>query len=170
MSPAAQGRDDVQDDLTHRFEADSVRRTLELVGERWTILILGEAFFGVRRYGQFARNLNIPRPTLSARLRKLVDSGLFERVLYSRDPDRFEYRLTGAGRDLFPAVVALMQWGDRHLAGAQGPPIVLTHTACGHETRPRLTCDQCGEEISSRDVTPRRGDGFPAGTGQPSSR
>src|SRR5919201_2176865 len=109
-------------DLTHRFEGDSVSRTLDLVGERWTLLILREAFFGVRRYGRLARNLQIPRPTLSARLRTLVDAGLLERVLYARDPDRHEYRLTDPGRDLFAAIVALMRWGDEHLAGPEGPP------------------------------------------------
>src|ERR1700756_2557674 len=106
-------------DLSHRFDGESVGRALALVGERWTLLILREAFFGARRYGQLARNLNIPRPTLSARLRKLVDAGLLERVIYARDPDRFEYRLTDAGRDLFNAVIALMQWGDKHLAGPE---------------------------------------------------
>ena len=96
-------------DLSHRLQADSVGRTLSLVGDRWTIMILRETFFGVRRYGQFARNLKIPRPTLSLRLRKLVDAGLLERVMYARDPDRFEYRLTDAGRDLFNAVIALIK-------------------------------------------------------------
>ncbi|MCW3029560.1 MAG: putative transcriptional regulatory protein [Solirubrobacterales bacterium] len=157
-------------DIGHRLEADSVGRTLSLVGERWTIMILREAFFGVRRYGQFARNLNIPRPTLSLRLRKLVDAGLFDRVLYSTDPDRHEYRLTQAGRDLFPAVVALMRWGDTYLAGPQGPPIVLRHETCGKHTRPHLTCDQCGEEINTRNVRPERGPGFADGPLIPGKR
>ncbi len=81
-------------DLSHRFEGESVARALEIVGERWTLLILREAFFGVRRFGQLARNLQIPRPTLSARLRTLVDKGLLDKVLYASDPDRHEYRLT----------------------------------------------------------------------------
>jgi DNA-binding HxlR family transcriptional regulator len=144
-------------DLSHRLEADSVGRTLSLVGERWTMMILRETFFGVRRYGQFARNLGIPRPTLSLRLRKLVDAGLLDRVLYSTDPDRHEYRL-----DLFPAVIALMRWGDTHLAGPQGPPILLRHDVCGNPTHPRLTCDACGEEIDARNVTPERGPGYGA--------
>jgi DNA-binding HxlR family transcriptional regulator len=126
-------------DLSHRFEAESVGRALALVGERWTLLILREAFFGVRRFGQLARNLGIPRPTLSSRLRTLVDAGLLERVLYASDPDRHEYRLTDAGRDLFPAIVALMRWGDA-----------------------RLTCRHCGEEIDARNVTPEAGAGFTA--------
>jgi DNA-binding HxlR family transcriptional regulator len=107
-------------DLSHRFEAESVGRALELVGERWTLLILREAFFGVQRFGQLARNLSIPRPTLSSRLRMLVNVGLLDRVLYSRDPERHEYRLTDAGRDLFGAIVVLMQWGDEHLPHPDG--------------------------------------------------
>ncbi len=149
-------------DLSHRFEAESVARTLDLVGERWTLLILREAFFGVRRFGQFTRNLNIPRPTLSARLRTLVDAGLLERVLYSRDPQRHEYRLTDAGRDLFASIVTLMQWGDEHLPHPSGPPIVLRHNSCGQIAEPQLTCGHCGEEIKARNVTPEPGPGFRA--------
>jgi DNA-binding HxlR family transcriptional regulator len=151
-------------DLSHRLQADSVGRALSLVGERWTMLILRETFFGVRRYGQFARNLGIPRPTLSLRLRKLVDAGLLERVPYSSDPDRYEYRLTQSGRDLFPAVVALMRWGDQHFAGSDGPPIVLRHDTCGKPTHPHVTCDVCGGEIDNRNVTPERGPGYSAAT------
>src|SRR6201992_1460517 len=102
-------------DLSHRFEGESVARALEIVGERWTLLILREAFFGVRRCGQLARNLQIPRPTLATRLRTLVDKGLLDKVPYTRDPDRHEYRLTDSRRDLFAAIVVLMQWGDPHL-------------------------------------------------------
>src|SRR4051812_34385398 len=148
------------DQLAHRFDGESVGRTLGLVGERWTLLILREAFFGVRRFGQLARNLNIPRPTLSSRLRTLVDAGLLERVLYASAADRYEYRLTRAGRDLFPAIVTLMRWGDAHLAGPEGPPIVLRHNACGEIADPRLTCDHCGGEIDVRNVAPEPGPGF----------
>jgi DNA-binding HxlR family transcriptional regulator len=147
-------------DLSHRLNADSVGRALSLVGDRWTFMILRETFFGVRRYGQFARNLNIPRPTLSLRLRKLVDSGLLDRVPYSTEPERHEYRLTQAGRDLFPAVIALMRWGDAYLAGPEGAPIVLRHESCGKRTHPHVTCDVCGEEIHTRNVRPERGPGF----------
>lgn len=147
-------------DISHRLHADSVGRALNLVGDRWTILILRESFFGVRRYGQFASNLKIPRPTLSLRLRKLVDAGLLDRVPYSSEPERHEYRLTQAGRDLFPAVIALMRWGDTYLAGPEGPPIVLRHQICARETHPNMTCDVCGEEITTRNVRPERGPGF----------
>ena len=154
-------------DLTHRFEADSVSRTLELVGEKWTLLILREAFFGVRRFGQLVRNLGIPRPTLSERLRTLVDAGLLERVPYATEPDRHEYRLTQAGIDLFPAVVTLMRWGDTHLAGPEGPPIVLRHDECGEIADPYLACRSCGGEIDARNVTSERGAGFVAPGARP---
>jgi DNA-binding HxlR family transcriptional regulator len=149
-------------DLTHRFDADSVARALALIGDHWTLMILREALFGVRRYGQLARNLGIPRPTLSARLRSLVDAGLLERVLYNRDPDRFEYRLTDAGRELFGAAVMLMRWGDTYLAGPEGPPIVLRHHECGQPADAHLICGVCGKEITARNVTPEPGPGFAA--------
>jgi DNA-binding HxlR family transcriptional regulator len=125
-------------------------------------MILREALFGVRRYGQFARNLGIPRPTLSARLRSMVDSGLLERVLYARDPDRYEYRLTDAGRELFGAAAMLMRWGDKHLAGPEGPPIVLRHHHCGEIAEPTLVCHECGEQITAYNVTAEPGPGFKA--------
>jgi DNA-binding HxlR family transcriptional regulator len=161
--------EDVKYDLSHRFEADSVSRALGLVGEKWTLLILREAFFGVRRYGQLVRNLGVPRPTLSARLRTLVDAGLLERVRYATEPDRYEYRLTPAGIDLFPAIVTLMRWGDAHRAGPEGAPIVLRHDDCGDIADPYLACRSCGGEIDARDVTPERGAGFrePAGERRP---
>jgi DNA-binding HxlR family transcriptional regulator len=154
-------------DLTHRFQGESVGRALELVGERWTLLILREAFFGVQRFGQLARNLNIPRPTLSSRLRMLVDVGLLDRVPYSRDPERHEYRLTEAGRDLFAAIVVLMRWGDEHLPHPDGPPIVLRHQSCGEIADPRLICARCGDEITARNVTPEAGPGHRATSKRP---
>jgi DNA-binding HxlR family transcriptional regulator len=149
-----------RDDLKHRFEADSASRALELVGERWSLLILRETFFGVRRYGEFARNLSIPRPTLSARLKTLVDAGLLDRVRYATDPDRHEYRLTQAGRELFPAIVVLMRWGDKHIAGPEGPPILLRHNECGEIAESYLACRHCGGEITVNRVTPEPGPSF----------
>ncbi|OXM66872.1 winged helix-turn-helix transcriptional regulator [Amycolatopsis vastitatis] len=142
-------------DLGHRFTADSVGRALDLVGERWSLLILRETFFGVRRYGEFARNLSIPRPTLSARLKTLVDAGVLERV----DPVP-EYVLTRAGRDLFGAVVTLMQWGDRHLAGPDGPPILLRHKDCGEIAETYVACRHCGGELATDRVTPEPGPAY----------
>jgi DNA-binding HxlR family transcriptional regulator len=146
--------------VAHRLQDDSVGRALALIGDRWTLLILREALFGVRRYGQLARNLGIPRPTLSSRLRSLVDAGLLERVLYARDPERHEYRLTDAGRDLFDAAALLMRWGDKYLAGPEGPPIVLRHHECGEIAEPAVVCAGCGRPLTPRNVTPEPGPGF----------
>ena len=148
------------DDLQHRFEADSVGRALALVGERWSLLILREAFFGVRRYGEFVRNLSIPRPTLSARLKTLVDAGVLERVPYATEPERHEYRLTLAGRDLFPAVVTLMRWGDTYLAGPDGPPILLRHKDCGEIADTYVACRHCGGDVTVDKITPEPGPAF----------
>ncbi|HZZ45320.1 MAG TPA: helix-turn-helix domain-containing protein [Pseudonocardia sp.] len=137
---------------------DSVTRTLNLVGERWTMLILREAFFGVRRYGGFVSALRIPRPTLSDRLGKLVDVGLLSRERYAGGPIRsdYEYRLTPAGLALFPAILVLMQWGDTYLSGetvtAGHPAPRWTHVDCELPTNPRLTCDRCGEPVTARNV------------------
>ncbi len=147
-------------DLAHRFQGDSVSRALALIGDHWTLMILREELFGVRRYGQLVRNLGIPRPTLSSRLRSMVDSGLLERALYASDPDRYEYRLTEAGRELFGAAALLMRWGDKYLAGTEGPPIVLRHHVCGEIAEPTLVCANCGVEITAYNVTPEPGPGF----------
>src|SRR4051812_1861736 len=143
------------DALKHRFEAAPVSRPPALIGERWTPLILRETFSAARRYGEFARNLSIPRPTLSARLKTLDDAGVLDRV----DPVP-EYVLTQAGRDLFGAVVTLMQWGDKHLAGPEGPPILLRHHDCGEVAGTYVACGHCGGAITTDRVTPERGPGF----------
>lgn len=151
-----------------RFERDSVERTLEMVGDRWTFLILREAFFGVTRFGQLQRNLGIARNILSARLRMLVDAGLLERRRYHADPDWFEYHLTKMGRDLYPAIVALMRWGDEHLAGPEGAPLILHHDPCGHDAAPVLVCAHCGEAVRPEDITPEPGPGAaPASRAKP---
>jgi DNA-binding HxlR family transcriptional regulator len=143
------------DALDRRFRGESVGRALDLVGERWTLLILREAFFGVRRYGQFVRNLTIPRPTLSARLKSLVEAGLLERVAYAEDRD--EYRLTQSGLELFPAIVILMKWGDTYMPDPDGPPVVLEHSTCGEVADAFLACRCCGGEITALNVTAHPG-------------
>src|SRR5215211_2630900 len=101
----------------------SIARTLEVVGERWTLLIVRDAFLGLRRFDQFQESLGIARNVLSDRLNRLVEAGIFERVRYSERPERFEYRLTAKGRELDVALTALRQWGDKHLSDQ--PPRVL---------------------------------------------
>src|SRR3954463_8086860 len=102
----------------------SVARTLEIVGERWTLLIVRDAFFGVRRFDDFQRSLGIARNVLQGRLERLVEEGILERVRYQERPERFEYRLTEKGLDLWPVVVSLLAWGDRH-AAPDGPAMIL---------------------------------------------
>ena len=136
----------------------SVGRAMEILGERWTMLIMREAFYGVRRFSDMQRNLGIARNILSTRLQTLVRSGILERRRYQDEPERYEYRLTRAGRDLYPAVIAIMKWGDEHLAGDQGPPVVLRHS-CGEEADPVLVCSHCMEPLHPHDVTPEPGPG-----------
>jgi DNA-binding HxlR family transcriptional regulator len=141
-----------------RPDTCSVARAMDILGERWTMLIMREAFYGVRRFSDMQRNLGIARNILSTRLQALVRAGIFERRLYQEEPERFEYRLTQAGRDLYPAVIAIMKWGDEYLADEAGPPVVLRHT-CGELIDPVLVCDCCGRPLHPHDVTPEPGPG-----------
>jgi DNA-binding HxlR family transcriptional regulator len=135
--------------VLHRTYSDqdcSVARALEVVGERWTILILRDAFLGVRRFDDFQRSLGIARNVLQARLRRLVDEGLLERRRYQERPVRHEYCLTARGQDLWPVLLALMEWGDRHRTeGASAPRAV--HRGCGGVLAQRCTCTACGSEV-----------------------
>lgn len=130
----------------------SVARTLEVVGEKWALLAIREVFLGCRRFEEMVQNTGAPRDTLAARLRTLVARGILERRRYNDRPPRDEYVLTESGRDLYPVILSLMQWGDRHLPLDSGPPMVLDHV-CGHRLQPQWDCAQCGERIESRQVT-----------------
>jgi DNA-binding HxlR family transcriptional regulator len=134
----------------------SAARALEVVGERWTILIVRDAFLGVRRFDDFQRSLGIARNVLQGRLESLAENGILERVRYQERPERFEYRLTEKGLDLWPVVVSLLAWGDRHMA-PDGPPVVLEHRDCGGRVNDRRICDSCGALLGPRDVKARRG-------------
>jgi DNA-binding HxlR family transcriptional regulator len=136
----------------------SIARTLELVGERWTVLVLREVFLGVRRFGQMQGKLGIARNVLAARLERLVAEGILEKAPYSERPPRHEYRLTEKGLDLWPIVVELLRWGDRY-AAPNGPPIVLRHKGCGGELGERRACARCGEALAARDVVAEPGPG-----------
>jgi len=135
----------------------SVARALSVVGDRWTLLILRDAFLGVRRFEQFHADLGTSRHRLADRLQKLLDHGVLERVPYADRPPRFEYRLTEKGRDLYPVVVSLTRWGDRWMAGRDGPPIELVHRACGRRILPALACPECGEPVGARDMQAQPG-------------
>src|SRR5436853_5791286 len=130
----------------------SVAQTLSVIGDRWTMLVLREAFMRTRRFEDLQARTGAPRPVLAERLKVLVDNGVLERRLYSERPDRFEYRLTEKGRDLYPVVVSLLSWGDRWMSGRIGPPVELRHKGCGHVMLPELACPECGEWLGARDV------------------
>jgi DNA-binding HxlR family transcriptional regulator len=138
----------------------SVARSLSIVGDRWSLLVLRDSFLGVRRFEDFHRDLGMTRHRLADRLKKLVEAGILDRVPYSEHPPRFEYRLTEKGRDLYPIIVSLTRWGDRWMAGKAGPPIELVHKTCGRQTMPALACPECGEPVGPRDMVARPGRGF----------
>ena len=137
----------------------SIARSLELVGERWTILVLRDVFLGRRRFDQMQSSLGVARNVLAARLDRLVGEGILEKVPYQERPLRHEYRLTSKGLDLWPVIVELLRWGDRHAAPAAGPPIVLRHKGCGGELGERRICTRCGELLEVGDVRAEAGPG-----------
>lgn len=140
----------------------SVAGALEIVGERWTLLIMREVLLGRRRFAEIRRRTGIAPNILSDRLAMLVEHGLLRRERYSEHPESFEYVPTSKGIDVNPVIVALLQWGDRHAAPAAGPPRVLVHRACGHDAHPELRCAHCGEPIGPGELRARPGPGATA--------
>jgi DNA-binding HxlR family transcriptional regulator len=136
----------------------SVAQCLEVVGEWWSMLIVRDSFLGVTRFEDFQRRLGISRNILQQRLTTLVDAGVFRKVPYSEHPPRFDYRLTDKGRDLWPVLTAMRQWGDTW-AAPDGPPVEVTHTACGSHAPAVLVCADCGARLGPRDVTAGPGPG-----------
>jgi DNA-binding HxlR family transcriptional regulator len=132
----------------------SIADTLALVGEKYSLLVLREVCLGNGRFDQLVRNIGAPRDILAGRLRRLVDAGILTKRVYSERPQRFEYRPTPAGLELEPVLLTLMAWGDRHLRGDEGRPMVLEH-ACGHALSPVVTCRTCGEAVRHEDLTAR---------------
>jgi len=129
----------------------SIARALEVVGERWSFLIVRDAFLGVTRFDKFERRLGVAPNTLTARLRTLTDAGVLERRRYSERPERFEYVLTSRGKDLFPAVIAMMSWGDTYLS-AHGAPAVARHVGCGGALDAHARCQTCAAIVEADDV------------------
>ncbi|MEV8638319.1 helix-turn-helix domain-containing protein [Streptosporangium sp. NPDC051023] len=155
MSEAALG------DALLRPDNCSIERALAIVGEKWTFLVLREAFAGVRRFADMQAFTGAPRQILSARLARLVQEGLLRKVPY-REPgqrQRDEYRLTQMGLDLYPTLVALMQWGDRYLSGREGPPLLLVHRDCGAPIEQHFRCTDGHEIAGPREVTALPGPG-----------
>ncbi len=130
----------------------SVARALSAVGDRWTILILREAFLGVKRFELFRERLSVARNILTGRLQELVREGILVKARYQEKPDRYEYRLTEKGLGLYPVLVTLMAWGDRWMGDDLGPPMLLVHKPCEQHLAPVVTCSHCGLLVAARDV------------------
>ncbi|MFC0506914.1 winged helix-turn-helix transcriptional regulator [Micromonospora costi] len=140
----------------------SLATALELVGERWTLLIVRDAFYGVRRYGDFLAHLDIPRAVLADRLATLVDAGILERRRYQDAPPRDEYVLTDRGGELWSVIYPLMSWSERHFAVGESLR-TFRHAACGTQLDPAGRCPTCGNvDVPPGDVEAHPGPGVPA--------
>lgn len=140
----------------------SIARPATLLGDPWTLVILRQAFSRVRRFDDFQSQLGISRSLLSDRLGRLVEAGILKREPYKDEiRTRHEYRLTQKGLDLYPALMALREWGDRYMA-EEGPPLSIRHRDCGGELHVHLSCDRCGEDVGPREATAAAGRGLRA--------
>jgi DNA-binding HxlR family transcriptional regulator len=147
----------------HNYDAGtcSIKRALDVVGEKWTLLVMREAFYGARRFDQFHSRIGCARNVLSERLTTLADAQLVRKVPY-REPgqrERHEYRLTDKGLDLITAVIALMQWGDRWESDPDGPPVQVLHRECNHPVQAVLRCSHDHAPLTARDLEPVPGPG-----------
>jgi DNA-binding HxlR family transcriptional regulator len=133
-----------------RGRPSSVSRTLGILADRWTFLLVREAFFGVRRFDGFQEHLGIGPSILTVRLNRLVEQGILRRAKYQDLPDRYEYRLTAVGRDLYMPLIQMLRWGDRWFG--EPPPLLLHHTPCDHDFRPVIACDHCRDPIDPHDM------------------
>ncbi|HEX3042823.1 MAG TPA: helix-turn-helix domain-containing protein [Solirubrobacterales bacterium] len=143
----------------------SVAKALEVIGERWSLLIVRAVMHGNRRFGEMQESLGIARNVLSARLQRLVDEEILERRAYQESPPRYEYFLTQKGLDLWPALIALLNWGDRYSPSPEGPRRLIVHKECGGAVSERGICESCGKLLTARDAKQVPGPGAkePAG-------
>ena len=137
----------------------SIARSLELVGERWTLLVVREIFHGRRKFSEMQRSLGVARNVLTARLQRMVDEDIIERRPYSERPERYEYFLTEKGLDLWPVMTALMFWGDKYEPLPEGPPVLVIHKECGGEIDERRICTKCGKPLTVRETRAVEGPG-----------
>lgn len=140
-----------------------ISRTLAVIGDRWTMLILRDCFGGVRKFDDFRENLGISRTIVAQRLALLVEEGVLDKRAYQERPTRYEYRLTAKGLDLYPLIIGMFDWGRRHYPLEAGLPVIHQHKACGKDFTAILSCSECGEEVTARDVLARAGPALPAG-------
>jgi DNA-binding HxlR family transcriptional regulator len=137
----------------------SIAGALEVVGERWSLLIVREVMLGVRRFDELQSDLGIARNVLQSRLKRLIERGVIEKRAYQERPTRYEYFLTEKGLDLWPTIVALLQWGDKYELPEAGAPVLLEHKRCGGAVDEHRICAACGSRLSVRDVVARPGPG-----------
>jgi DNA-binding HxlR family transcriptional regulator len=146
----------------------SVAKALEVIGERWSLLIVRSVMHGNRRFGEMQGSLGIARNVLSARLQRLVDEEILERRAYQESPPRYEYFLTQKGLDLWPALIALLNWGDRYSPAPEGPRRLIVHKECGGVVSERGICEDCGQILHARDAkqVPGPGTKLPVAAGE----
>jgi len=137
--------------ILERVRPCSVARTLQIIGDRWSFLVIREFFYGVRRFDEFQSRLGIATNILTDRLQRIVEQGLAEKHLYQERPKRFEYRLTAMGRDLYGSMLVMMAWGDRWLSGGKAP-LKLRHGHCDHDFHAIVVCDKCDNELDPRQM------------------
>ena len=140
-------------------EACSVARTIAVIGDRWSLLILRECFLRKRRFDAFEASLGITRHLLADRLKKLVRFGVLRRIPYQDSPKRYEYILTQKGLDLYPIIMSIVHWGNIHMVDARGRPMLHEHKTCGHMFDPVMVCSECGEPLSAKSVHVHPGPG-----------
>lgn len=134
----------------------SIARALEVIGQRWSLLIIRDVFLGRHRFDELCASTRITRSVLTERLNHLVEHGVLRRQRYQTKPDRFEYHLTEKGAALQPVIAHLLLWGDRYYSEAEGPPLLLEHRDCGGHPQDHLRCDRCDEALTGRDLQARR--------------
>lgn len=137
----------------------SVARTLDIIGEWWSLMILRDIFYGVNRFEALLVQLGISRKVLTHRLQRLTEEKILRKVAYQQNPPRYEYRLTARGLDLMPVLLSIMRWGDRWLSEEGQVPVEFIHTECGQVTIPKVVCTHCDGELTARNLSPRPGPG-----------
>jgi len=140
----------------------SIARSLSIIGDRWTLLVLRNAFLGTRRFDDFQALLGVTRHVLADRLKRLVESDILKKAPYQDGQARFEYRLTEKGRDLYPVLLALVAWGDKWMDEGKGAPLEYLHKTCGHKFKPTMVCSECQDPLTPYDVVPMAGPGLAA--------
>lgn len=143
----------------------TIARAADLLGDGWNLLIVRQACLGARRFEEFHDGLGIGRGVLTSHLGTLVEAGVFDRVPYQDRPERFEYRLTDKGRDIFPVLAAMAAWAERWMTGPEGTPLVFHHRTCEHDMRAEVVCSECAAPLSVRDVSAGPGPGHPSRVG-----